>query len=433
MRPAGRGICLFLCFFLWRNAAAADAIPDHEENGTGAEKALAAFRKRLTFSGWLEGIQSMRVRAPHDEVTSRTRLRLEMAADMGLLYGFVSADAEKNRIIASETGVELHELWLEHADTNWDIRVGRQIIIWGKADGVQVTDIICPPDYTESITRDLDEIRQPVEAAKLRLLGKSVNLELIWIPVFRAAKMPEGDNPWAMTMTPPPGVRMREDDMRKPGISLQNSEVAMKVSGYFSGVDVAASAFYTWDDMPARHRSVSYASGAPDIRFRPKHHRMTVLGLEFSRPWSDFVFRGEAAHYIGRYRETTAPARDPTPKDSLRWLLGLDWTPGDDWTVSAQALNEKIFGYKPHLSARENEPLVTLNISKKLLNQTLTLSNMIYYEPDDGEFFNRAKAEYEIADGFFASAGVDVFSGGDGQFGVYRDNTQVWFKLKYNF
>jgi hypothetical protein len=227
-------------------------------------------------------------------------MRLEVAADMGRLYGFASADAEKNWKIGSETGIKAHELWLEHADADWDIRVGRQIIIWGKADGVQVTDIICPPDYTESITRDLDEIRQPVEAAKLRLLGKSVNLELIWIPVFREAKMPEGDNPWAITTAAPPGVRIDEDDTWKPGISLQNSEFAVKASAYFSGLDIAASAFYNWDDMPARHRAVSRISGLPDIRFHPKYHRMAVFGLEFSRPWSDFVFRGEAAYYVGR-------------------------------------------------------------------------------------------------------------------------------------
>jgi hypothetical protein len=58
---------------------------------------------------------------------------------------------------------------------------------------------------------------------------------------------------------------------------------------------------------------------------------------------------------------------------------------------------------------------------------------MIYYDVNNGEFYNRSKVEYELADGFFASAGLDIFSGNDGQFGVYRDNTQVWFRLKYSF
>jgi hypothetical protein len=434
MRYAGGGILLLLFLLVTHTvASAADLVENYNEETVGTTWKDDPLWKRFKVSGWLEGIQSMRVRTPHDAVTSRIRMRLEIAANMDWLYGFASFDAEKNWKIDTETGVKAHELWLEHADANWDIRVGRQIIIWGKADGVQVTDIISPPDYTEFITRDLDEIRQPVDAAKFRLLGNSVNLELIWIPVFRAAKMPGKDNPWAISQSTPTGIRMSDTGTWEPSISLKNSEVAIKASGYFSGMDIAASAFYTWDDIAARHRTVSYASGTPDVRFHPEHHRMTVLGLEFSRPWSDFVFRGEAAYYLGRYRETTVPNRDPSPRDSLKWLLGLDWTPGNDWSISAQILNENIFGHTSYLAAEENDSLVTLNISKKLFNQILTLSNMIYCDLNDGEFYNRCKVEYEISDGFFASAGLDIFNGKDGQFGVYRDNTQVWFKLRYNF
>lgn len=434
MRYAGKALAILLYCCLWQNTAfAAETVSPPDENATCTELALSEFWKKFKVSGWLEAMQSMRVHSLHDAITSRLRMRLKVAADMGWLYGFASADAEKNWKIDYETGVKAHELWLEHADANWDIRVGRQIIIWGKADGVQVTDIICPPDYTESITRDLDEIRQPVEAAKFRFLGNFLNLELIWIPVFREAKMPRKGTPWSITQAPPAGVPMNTADTREPDVSLKNSEIAMKMSGYFSGLDVAASVFYTWDDIPASHRTVSYASGTPSIIVSPKHHRMTVLGLEFSRPWSDFVFRGEAAYYVGRYRETTMLDRNPLPRDSLKWLLGLDWTPGDDWSVSAQIVNENIFGHESYLIAEKDDALVTLNISKKLLNQILTLSNMIYCDVNDGEFYNRSKVEYEVSDGFFVSAGLDIFSGNDGQFGVYRDNTQFWFRMKYSF
>jgi hypothetical protein len=62
-------------------------------------------------------MQSLRVSEPHDQVTSRAKLRLEAEAEMDWLYAFASADAEKNWIIDTETEIELHELWLEHAVT----------------------------------------------------------------------------------------------------------------------------------------------------------------------------------------------------------------------------------------------------------------------------------------------------------------------------
>ncbi|BBO82560.1 hypothetical protein DSCO28_31260 [Desulfosarcina ovata subsp. sediminis] len=202
----------------------------------------------FSFTGWSEVIQSMRTHRPNDSLTSRARLRLELEADFGAFYGFVSADAEKNWQINDETGVDLQEAWLEYAANRWDLRIGRQIVIWGRADGVQITDIVSPPDYTESITRDLDEIRMPVDAAKFRLLGDFVNTELIWIPVFEPAVQPSGDNPWAVATDLPENVHVTMADAVEPDTSLENGEIALKVAAYLSGLDVAASVFYTWDE-----------------------------------------------------------------------------------------------------------------------------------------------------------------------------------------
>lgn len=398
------------------------------------EKWMAPFR----FSGWLEGMQSLRIKVPNNAVTSRVRLHLEAEAEFKHLYAFVSADLEKNWKIDSETGFDIHELWIEHVGTGWDIRVGNQIIIWGKADGVQITDVISPPDYTEAMTRELDEIRMPVKAAKFRLFGKElidreINLELIAIPFFKKARLPKDDNPWAIRNSVPPGLSVVPEDEDKPANSLKNMEAAMKVSGYYSGLDIAASLFYTWDDLPVYSRKLSVKNGQTVLCMSPRFKRMTIAGLEFSRPWSDLVFRGEAAWYIGRYRDTESPSMHPKKKDSLKWLLGLDWTPGDDWNISAQIINETIFNYDKSLASDRDATLATLNISKKLLNQTLTLSNMTYFDLNYGEFYNRSKAEYEISDGLHFSVGLDYFEGGDRQYGMYKDNSQMWCKLRYSF
>ncbi len=388
----------------------------------------------LQLSGWLETIQSVRANHWDEAVTSRARLRLELTARYQWLDGFVSMDAEKNWQIEDETGVEPHEAWLAHVGDGWDLRVGRQIIIWGKADGVQITDIISPPDYTESVSRDLDEIRMPVEAARFRLLGSSIDTELILIPTFKAAVLPTGDNPWAVSsVASSDGYRFSSMAATEPATSLANTEVAVKMSAYLSGLDVAASVFHTWDDYAALHRQVREANGITEMTFAPRHHRLTVFGIEFSRPWSDFVFRGETAYYKGRYRELSDGERDPLPKDSVKWLGGVDWTPGNDWSVITQLTGECILEHEDILADRANTLMATFNVSKKLLRQTLTLSNMVYLGLDDREIFNRFKVDYEARDGLHLLAGFDVFGGDDGQFGIYKDNSQLWVKVKYSF
>ncbi|MBM9616920.1 hypothetical protein JWJ90_21905 [Desulfobulbus rhabdoformis] len=388
---------------------------------------------RLELSGWAEAIQSMRIQSPNDSLMSRVKLRLELSADLDWLYGFFSGDAEKNWEIASETGVDLHEAWVEHVADNWDLRVGRQIIIWGKADGVQVTDMISPPDYTESITRELDEIRMPVDSVKFRWLGDMVDTELIWIPVFKAAVMASGDNPWALQSASPDGVTTLTNSTIEPDSFFTESEFALKISSYLSGLDLAASVFYTWDDFATRYRTVTSVGDNILVELTPRHERLTVFGLEGALPWSEFVFRAEAAYYKGRYYESESVYHQPQQKDGYKWLGGVDWTPGDDWSVTAQLIGDGILNHDDRLADPAHATMVTLNVSKDLLHQTLTVSNMLYWSVDDGEIFNRIKAEYEMRDGLHLSAGVDIFSGDDGQYGVYEDNSQVWVNVKYSF
>ncbi len=399
----------------------------------GAAEQQDLWQDRFTISGWLDAIQSVRLRSPDESLTSRARLRLELAADMDWLYGFVSADAEKNWQISSESGVDLHEAWVEHVADSWDLRLGEQIIIWGRADGVQITDMISPPDYTESISRDLDEIRMPVSAARLRLLGERIDTVLLWIPFFKAAVQPEGDNPWAITPVFPEHIEVSSTSADTPEDSLENGEFALKVSSYLSGLDLAASIFYTWDDFPAMHRRVGRTGDKTTVEFAPKHHRLTIFGLEGARPWSDYVFRVEAAYYRGRYYAPASLFGQPDKKDAVKWLSGIDWNPGNDWTVTAQLIGDHVLGSDASLARKSHQYISTLNISKKLLAQTLTLANMLYWQLDTGEVFDRFKITYDLSDAVALFAGVDIFAGDDGAFGRYEENTQVWLKVKYSF
>lgn len=93
----------------------------------------------------------------------------------------------------------------------------------------------------------------------------------------------------------------------------------------------------------------------------------------------------------------------------------------------------RILDHESDLSDEPFSSMVTLNISKKLMRQILTLSNMLYCDLNDGEIFDRVKADYEIRDGIHLLVGAD-FCGDDGQFGRYKDsNSQVWVRLKYGF
>ena len=384
--------------------------------------------------GFVDTYHAVRLRDPYDYLSSRTRLRLEMWITGGDASLFSSMNAMHNNVITSNTGIELREAYMDYQAEKWDLRVGRQIIIWGKADGLAITDIISPKDYTEFLARDFDDIRLPVDALRGRLLFDRANIEFLWLPVFKPAILPPSGTPWIFQRSFPDKVRTEFDDPIEPDLSLKNSELAGKVSFYLSGIDFAISAFYTWDDLPAAHRTTTSEDDSTLVHYHPEHHRLTFVGAEFSMPRGDFVLRGESAFYKGRYFEPEDVCSEKMFKRNvLNWMIGLDWTPGSDWMLIAQFADDFILDYDQVIKDDKHTMLATLHISKKLFRQTLELSTMSYFGINEKDYFVRTNIDYALTDELHLLLGCDLFFGDEGMMGQYDDNDEVWMKAKYSF
>lgn len=382
--------------------------------------------------GFLDTYQAVRTESPNDYLGSRTRIRVETQFSNDQAGAFVSVNAVQNNIVTSESGLNLMESYLDYTGDNWDIRAGKQIIIWGKADGLQITDIISPKDYSEFLARDFDDMRLAVDAFKVRVLGDISDLELIWIPIFKAAVTPTTESPWtAQGQNVNTNVSVTYNETVSPEKNLQNSEFAAKYSLYLSGVDLGFSLFNTWNDLPTMHKTVN----GTNVVYSPEYHRLSFGALEFSIPVDDFVLRGEIAGFKGRYYETDGTNGEQfLEKDSIDSFLGLDWSPGSNWSFSVQIMGSIILDYEEQLTKDEQSYTATLNLSKKLFREKLNLSTMYYYSLNDEDSFNRSSFDYAMTDELHVLAGFDVFSGtSDGSYGQYDNNDELWFKLKYSF
>jgi hypothetical protein len=383
---------------------------------------------QIDLQGFVDTYHSVRLKSPNDFLSSRNRLRLEMMMIKGNASVFTSVNFLKHHTLSDQSGIVLREAYIDYTTDRWDLRIGRQIIIWGKADGVQVTDVISPMDYTEFLARDYDDVRMPVDAVKFRILKETFNIELVWVPIFQEAVLPGAGNPWAVSTEFPENVAIEYGETLSPKSTLKNGELGGKLSFYLKGVDFSFSAMHTWDKSPALRRQY-LAPGR--LLVRPEHHRLTFFGFDFSLPLGDYVVRGETAYSIGKHLETADVGL--LKKNTLKWLLGVDWYPGDGWNVSVQVTGTEILDYETLITDESHTYFATLNFSKKLLRETLTLSTFAYVGLNRGEMFNRCSAEYAINDGLHLSLGVDLFLGSNGLFGQYKDNSEAWIKAKYSF
>jgi len=56
----------------------------------------------------------------------------------------------------------LRELYVDTTVNDWNLRLGKQQVVWGTADGMKLLDIINPTDYTEMVQNQMEDSRIPV-------------------------------------------------------------------------------------------------------------------------------------------------------------------------------------------------------------------------------------------------------------------------------
>lgn len=348
----------------------------------------------VSVKGFVDTYHAMRIEAPNDWMASRSRVRGEVRLEKDGGGAFVSANLIYNALLNDQSGFQLREAYAYWGNSDWDIRAGNQIITWGVADGLRITDLISPMDYTEFLAQDYDDIRVPVGALRVRYIHNAWSLEAVLVPVPDFYKIPtDPANPWSMGPLPPE---------ERPEKTIENMEYGGRFSCFLGGVDFSLMALRTWSKIPEL------------VDDHLGYHRITAVGGDVSVPFGQLVFRGELADYIDDHGNHQGCA-----------LAGLDWYPGADWTLSAQ--------FNQTYESGVQVSLATLRISKALFNNSLTLSTFAYADVKDLGLFNRLSIDWAATDQIHALVGFDYFHAEDGMFKAYADNSEIWLKLKYNF
>ncbi len=335
-----------------------------------------------------------------------------------------------------EIKFNLREAYIDLYFDSFDLRIGKQQIIWGKADGVFITDIISPKDLTEFLLRDFEEIRMGVTSVKFDYYIGDNTLEIVWVPVFSSTILPPQNSIWAITPDFP--VQPNFDYSRKDITpSLENSEIFAKYSFFSSAIDFEIMGGYTWDADPVIHTEKEFDMTTHQLLSLtaiPQHHRLTVVGGSFSTSLGPVVFRGEAAYYWGKYFQTNDPTafEGVVEKDYFNYLIGADFNMFDI-NFSVQFIQQIIMDTDEFIVNNSTNNLMTFLAKKNINNETIHLEFFAYIGLTDGDALIRPKISYDITDGVNILLGANIFLGDEGMFGRFNDNDMIYVKLKYSF
>ena len=345
-----------------------------------------------------------------------------------LAEGTVVYDAVNNSLDYS-----VDELWVDYTESFWGIRIGRQKSAWGKADGIDITNVLCPSDMSSLAAMTADDNKLGVDAVRLSLNGNQFTADAYWIPIFTPTALPE-------EMT-------NQLEIEKPELAIWNGEYGVKLSGYFSALDVSLYGFYGWDDTPFVEYEIASQLMPPSVSAKGKYEHMIMVGADTALPIGETVLRLEAAFFPKRYfqKKSDVIIKDLMTKgktdsyenhNQLSGLAGIDWMP-EGWTLTAQYYCDYLFGNLDLLERTEAYTHgATISISKSLVNETLELGLSGILGFNDFDSMISPSASYSLSDQISLGAVAYIFIPGpdrDGKYGKYKDLSSLCLKAKFSF
>ena len=331
----------------------------------------------------------------------------------------------------------MRELYVDFFSDKFDIRLGKQQIIWGQADGVFITDIVSPKDLTEFLLRDFNEIRMGVNAIKANYYFTDIqSLELVIIPNFQGTKLPEIGSIWRPVKTFPAPINFDYSKSDVP-LTMENSELFARYNINASWIDLQVIGGYTWDDDPSLHLSKIIDPSTmtlKEIIIQPQYHRLSLAGMSFSSDVAGFILRGEGAYYWGKNFQTSDPMIGDalTEKEYINYVVGLDKTLGD-WRLSGQFIQKIILNHNEFIEEDEQDNLATLLISKSMFREKVRVEWFTYFGLNQKDLFSRIRAFYYPYDAMSIEVGSNLFFGDKGIFGQYDNNDMLYTRIKYSF
>lgn len=412
--------------------AATEAPVEKEEDGTG-------LRDRLPFPlhGYWDTRGALRTQndpaQSHDTPMAETRLQLETErAWKRVLLEFtadVFLDAARERADADLR--ELRFTWSPLDSV--DIRAGRQVLTWGTGDMLFINDLF-PKDWQSFfIGRDVEYLKAPSDSIKVGWFNKAINLELVYTPQFEPDRYITGER---ISYWDPMAADFAGDadqvDANPPSAWFDDDEIALRLYRSIGTYELAFYAYSGFWKSPAGQRLIPMQAIFPKLR---------VYGASLRGKLGKGIANIEVGYYDSRQDPS---GRDPFINNSeFRFLIGYEQELAKDFTGAIQYYLEHMMDYGAYMNTRiplipardQDRHLVTLRLTKRLLNQNLTLSLFTYYSPSDGDAYLRPNATYKINDHWTADLGANIFAGESDTsfFGQFKNNTNLYAGIRYSF
>ncbi|MCD6432501.1 MAG: DUF1302 domain-containing protein [Sulfurimonas sp.] len=359
--------------------------------------------------------------------------KVRISGDMfyDAIYDIYSTNDYRDDILdAYKTQIRLDDTYIQGRLTNnIDLKIGRQIVVWGKSDSIRVTDVINPLDNRTPGMTDIEDLRLSVGMAKLDYYLGMWNLSAMVIGESRIMleAAPRGEFfpvEAVFPVAPDPFI-----ELKNPATSVENMQYAFAANGVFSGWDLsfyAADVFdQKWHINPSSHkREIS---------------KIQMMGSAINIATGSWLLKSEIAYLDGvKYNSTT------DSKNRLDVLAGVDYMGIKDTVLSLELANRHIFDYESQMSETvpspdftdEDEMQTAIRLTRSFENDSINATALLsmFGSSWQNGGFARIWVEYDVMDAVSANFGVvDYIDGDKPLMKANKDNDRIFADITYSF
>ncbi len=300
---------------------------------------LSGYVRGDVYAGKVAEAKQADMKAGYGEASLSVRTKKERFGDgfaeLRLRYGMQGEPQQ-------QTVVDVREAYVNAYLGPLDLRLGKQIVVWGRADLLNPTNNVTPFDLrARSPIEDDRRVGNLGARAFLRLAP--FRLEGVWMPMYVATELPPVDLPQYVYY----------GDTRYPNPTLDNGLLAGRVHLELPAFEMSVSYLHGYAPLPGLTReSVTFDLTNPQVLISRTAYKQQVVGFDFSTALGDVLaIRAEAAYRRPYDYQNLLNA----PRPDLQYALGVDHTFGSV-SVIAQYLGRYAFDWQ-----KENGPLIPID------------------------------------------------------------------------
>ncbi len=325
----------------------------------------------------------------------------------------------------------LRENYLDISVADFDVRVGRQHIVWGEMVGLFFADVVSAKDMREFVLPDFDILRIPQWAVRTEYSKNDFHADLIWIPFASLDEIgrPGAEfYPFALPFDAP--VRFLGED--RSGRNLANSNYGLRLSQLVSGWDVSAFYYHSLDAAPTFYRV-----SLPDdpLVFQARHDEIDQAGGTVTKDLGAAVLKGEFVYTHGRRFNMTRPANldGVVRQDTIDYALGLDFSLPQDIRLNLQFFQRVFLDYDRDIFADRRESGGSIFLQSDFWHD-FEAQILLIHSLNRSEWMLRPRLTWNFARNWKLAAGADIFKGPPtGLFGRFDSSDRAYTELRFSF